>query len=107
MSTWIRLFDADEDLWLYFEEGTDGWPTRQVELRAVDLAPVTAASLLEVLELRDHADLVAMQQYEQRFGVLAEASLDGWRQWPGVQEISQPEFERVWSSARTALARAD
>jgi len=94
VATWFRLYDADEDLCLYFEAGADGWATRRVELRGVDLVPVAAANLLEVLELRDHDDLVSLQQYKQRFGVLAEASLDGWRQWPGAQEITQPEFER-------------
>ena len=104
MTTWFRTFDEDEDLWLYFEVGADGWAMRQVELRASDLGAVTAASLKEVLRLRDHADLATMQRYEQQFGVLAEGNLDGWQEQPRVEEITQGEFERVWCEARAVLA---
>lgn len=68
---------------------------RQVELRASDLGAVTAASLEEVPYLRDHADLAAMQRYEQRFGVLCEGSLDGWQKQPRVEEMTRGEFERA------------
>ena len=104
MTTWFRTYDEDADLWLYFEVGADGWAMRQVELRASDLGAVTAASLEEVLHLRDHADLAAMQRYEQEFGVLSEGSLDGWREQSGVEEVAQGEFERVWREARAVLA---
>jgi hypothetical protein len=97
------MYYEDEVLWLYFEAGADGWASRQVELRAGDLSPVTAASLDEVLHLRDHADLAAMQRYERQFGVLSEGSLEGWQEQPRAEEITQDEFERVWREARAEL----
>jgi hypothetical protein len=102
VTTWFRTYYEDEDLWLYFEAGVDGWAVRQVELRASDLSAVTAACLDEVLHLRDRADLAAMQRYEQQFGVLSEGSLDGWREQLRAEEMAQGEFERVWSRARAA-----
>ncbi len=104
VTTWFRTYYEDEDLWLYFEAGADGWAMRQVELRASDLGVVTAASLEEVLYLRDHADLAAMQRYEQQFGVLSEGSLEGWQDQPRAEQVEHGEFERVWSQARAALA---
>jgi hypothetical protein len=64
---------------------------------------VTAASLEEVLHLRDHADLAAMFRYERQYGVLAEGPLEGWQDQPKAAEISEEEFERLWSEARRAL----
>ena len=103
MTTWFRSFFEDEDVWQYFEEGDDGWARRQVDLRAEDASPLTAASLAEVLHLREHADLAAMQRYEHQFGVLAEAPLDGWRDDPRTEEITRAEFERIWAETRSAL----
>jgi hypothetical protein len=90
-------------MWQYFEQGADGWAARQVDIRGADTSAVTAASLDEVLDLRDHADLAAMRQYERRFGVLSETPLDGWRDAPRAQGITRAEFERVWAEARSAL----
>ncbi|UGQ14739.1 hypothetical protein LO772_14865 [Yinghuangia sp. ASG 101] len=103
MTTWFRTFYEDEELWLYFEADDEGWATRQVEVREADAQPVTAASLEEVLYLRDHADLAAMGRYERQFGVLAEGSLDGWQAQPRAAGISAEEFERLWARARQAL----
>lgn len=61
---------------------------------------MTAASLKEVLHLRDHADLAAMGRYERQYGVLAEAVLEGWQDQPLAAEISAEEFERLWVEAR-------
>ena len=72
MRIWFRTYYEDEDLWLYFEADGEGWAARQVEVRGKDSRAVTAASLEEVLHLRDHADLAAMSRYEQQYGVLAE-----------------------------------
>jgi hypothetical protein len=106
VATWFRTYVEDEDVWQYFEEGADCWASRQVEVRGADARPLTAASLDEVLHLRDHHDLVAMQRYERRFGVLSETTLDGWREAPGAQEITQAEFERLWIEARSVLSGA-
>jgi hypothetical protein len=103
VATWFRTYDDDEGLWLYFEAGEDGWALRQIEIRASDSAPVKAASLAEVLHLRDHADLAAMGRYERRYGVLAEGPLDGWQDEPGAQYLSIDEFEVLWAEARRAL----
>jgi hypothetical protein len=104
MATWFRTYFEGEDVWQYFEEGADGWASRQVDVRGADSRPLTAASLDEVLHLRDHADLAAMMRYERRFGVLSETVLDGWREAPGAQEITQAEFERLWIEARAVLS---
>lgn len=101
MNRWFRIYD--EDLWLYFEANGEGWAVRQVEVREADSVPVKAASLEEVLHLRDHGDLGAMNQYEQRYGVLAEGSLDGWQEQPHANEISAEEFDRLWAEARRTL----
>ena len=103
VATWFRTYSEDEDVWQYFEDGGDGWATRQVDLRGADGRPLTAASLDEVLRARDGGDRAAMGQYEQQFGVLAETVLDGWRAAPRAIEIMQVEFEQVWVRARAAL----
>ncbi|MET7639086.1 hypothetical protein [Streptomyces sp. NPDC005438] len=103
MRTWFRAYYQDEGLWLYFETDDEGWAARQVEVRERDSRPVTAASLAEVVDLRDHADLAAMGRYERRYGVLAEGPTDGWWDLPRTSEISEEEFERWWTRARQAL----
>ncbi|WP_432197655.1 hypothetical protein [Streptomyces sp. bgisy027] len=103
MTTWFRTYYEDEDLWLYFEADDEGWAARQIEVRGKDLRPVTAASLEEVLHLRDHADLAAMGRYERQYGVLAEGSLEGWQEQPQAAEISAKEFDGLWAEARRAL----
>jgi hypothetical protein len=103
MTTWFRTYYEDEDLWLYFEADDEGWAARQVEVRGQDSRPVTAASLEEVLHLRDHADLAAMFRYERQYGVLAEGPMDGWQDQPQAAEITAEEFERLWTEARRAL----
>ncbi|MFV5995856.1 hypothetical protein ACNPQM_26390 [Streptomyces sp. NPDC056231] len=103
MTTWFRSYYEDEDLWLYFEADDEGWAARQVEVRGADSRPVTAASLDEVLYLRDHAAVAAMGRYEERYGVLAEGNLDGWQDQPQAAEISAEEFEHLWAEARRTL----
>ena len=107
MATWFRTYYEDEDLWLYFEADDEGWAARQVEVREKDSQPVTAASLAEVLHLRDHADLAAMGRYERQYGVLAEGPMDGWQDQPQAAEISAEEFERLWVEARRTLDVSD
>ncbi|MEU6485903.1 hypothetical protein [Streptomyces sp. NPDC046887] len=104
MAIRFRTYHEDEDLWLYFEADDEGWAVRQVEVRGEDGRPVAAASLEEVLRVRDHGDLAAMCRYEKRYGVLAEAPVaDGWQGRPEAAEVSAEEFERLWAEARRAL----
>ncbi|MFC8450117.1 hypothetical protein [Kitasatospora sp. NPDC057223] len=103
MTSWFRTYYDDEDLWLYFEADDEGWAARQVEVRATDSRPVVAASLAEVLHLRDHADLAAMSRYERQYGVLAEGPMDGWQDQPQAVEVSAEDFEQLWAAARRAL----
>ncbi|MFH8595655.1 hypothetical protein [Streptomyces rimosus] len=106
--TRFRMYYEDEDLWLYFETDEEGWAARHIEIRGKDARPVTAASLDEVLHLRDHADVPAMLRYEHRYGVLAEGSLDGWQGHPHAAELTAEEFDHLWTEARRALeARAE
>ncbi|MEW2417496.1 hypothetical protein AB0953_27765 [Streptomyces sp. NPDC046866] len=46
-----------------------------------------------------------MVDYERKYGILAEGSLDGWQDTRSATEIPAAEFERIWASAREALAR--
>ncbi|MBB6119684.1 hypothetical protein [Nocardiopsis algeriensis] len=107
MKSWFRTYDEDEGLWRYFETDGEGWAVRQVEIREADSVPVTAASLKEVLRLRDHGGLGAMNRYERRYGVLAEGGLDGWQEQPQADGISAEEFDRLWDRARRALGPSD
>lgn len=103
MTLWFRTYYEDEDLWLYFEADDEGWAARQVEVQGKDSRAVTAASLEEVLHLRDWADLAAMGRYERQYGVLAEGPVDGWEDQPEAAKISAEEFERLRIEARRAL----
>jgi hypothetical protein len=100
---WFRTYHEEEDLWIFIEADAEGRAARQVEVRAPDSTPVTAASLAEVLSLRDRADLAAMRRYEHRYGILAEGPVDGWAGEPQAAEISAVEFEQVWGRARRIL----
>ncbi|GHH57780.1 hypothetical protein [Streptomyces candidus] len=106
MATWFRTYYEDEDLWLYIEVDDEGWAARQLSFGGQDSRPVRAASLEEVLHLRDDADLVAMFRYEQQYGVLAEGAMDCWQDQPQAAEISAEQFERLWAEARRALAES-
>ncbi|GAA3007175.1 hypothetical protein GCM10020229_18670 [Kitasatospora albolonga] len=103
MTTWFRTYYDDEDLWLYFEADDEGLAARQIEVRGEDSRPVVAASLAQVMHLRDHADLAAMGRYERQYGVLAEGPTEGWQDQPQAAEIAAEEFEKLWAEARRVL----
>lgn len=103
VTPWIRAYDDESDTWSYFELSDEGWALRQVDLQGPQRRPVTAASLAEVVEVRDHDDLAAMAAYERKYGVLAEGSLHGWQDAGGAAEITQYEFESTWAAARETL----
>ncbi|WP_405683704.1 hypothetical protein OG204_01060 [Streptomyces sp. NBC_01387] len=103
MTPWIRAYDDESDTWSYIELDDNGGALRQVDLQGPQRRPVAAASLTEVIEVRDHADLAAMTTYERTYGVLAEGSLYGWQDFDGPTEITEHEFESTWAAARETL----
>ncbi|MCX4553107.1 hypothetical protein [Streptomyces sp. NBC_01500] len=103
MTPWIRAYDDESDTWSYIELDDNGGALRQVDLQGPQRRPVAAASLTEVIEVRDHADLAAMTTYERTYGVLAEGSLHGWQDFDGPTEITEHEFESTWAAARETL----
>ncbi|MFF0087654.1 hypothetical protein ACFYR1_49735 [Streptomyces canus] len=47
-----------------------------------------------------------MGVYQHKYGILAEGSLDGWQETDCAAEITAPEFERIWASAREGITAA-
>jgi hypothetical protein len=103
MTRWIRYYWADYDTWSYIEFSDDGWALRHVELQGPQQRPVTAATLNEVLHVRDHGNIADMRAYERKYGVLADGDVRGWRKSDEVTEITKAEFEQAWAPARRAL----
>ncbi|AWK09874.1 hypothetical protein SSP531S_53010 [Streptomyces spongiicola] len=103
MATWIRTYDDESENRSYFELDDEEWALRHIDLQGLPRQPVTAASLAEVIEIRDRGDLAAMAAYERRYGVLAEGAVRGWRETDGAAEITRQEFESTWAAARETL----
>nr|WSX47937.1 hypothetical protein OG409_02620 [Streptomyces sp. NBC_00974] len=103
MTRWIRIHESEYGRWSYFELDDEGWARRQVGLRGSDHQPMVAATLTEVLRLRDRADFEALSAYQHQYGILAEGSFHGWGEAEGAAEISESTFEQVWRFARTQL----
>ncbi|MEV7432583.1 hypothetical protein [Streptomyces griseoviridis] len=103
MTLWIRAYDGESDVWSYFELDGEEWALRQVDLQGPQRQPVTAASLAEVIEIRDCGDLAVMAAYERQYGVLAEGALRGWQESDGAAEMTRQEFESTWATARETL----
>ena len=100
---WIRAYDGESDVWSYFELDGGEWALRQVDLQGPQRQPVTAASLAEVIEIRDCGDLAVMAAYERQYGVLADGALRGWQESDGAAEMTRQEFESTWAAARETL----
>ncbi|GGT22181.1 MULTISPECIES: hypothetical protein [Streptomyces] len=103
MTQWFRCYWDEEDMWFCFEVDSDGWVTRQVELRGPHEEPVAAASLAEwEAALADGT----LEAYESVFGATAEVPV---QEWDGhdPHDLGVDEFEAIWLAARTACrARA-
>lgn len=98
---WFRTYDDEDDVWVHYEADDGGRAVRQVDIRAADSRPVTAASLDELAPLC--GDMPVMGRYERQYGVLTEGLLDGWQDQPHAMEIPRAEFERLWAEARRTL----
>ncbi|MET8038472.1 hypothetical protein ABZT01_37200, partial [Streptomyces sp. NPDC005345] len=60
MTTWMRCYWDEEDVWFYFEVDVDGWVARQVELQG----PALREHLISV-----HADRGGMSVSVRQVGV--------------------------------------
>ncbi|RSN35453.1 hypothetical protein DL990_04400 [Amycolatopsis sp. WAC 01416] len=103
VTQWIRYFWADDDTVTFLEIDEDGWARRQVILQGELRLPVSAATLDEVMHLRDHGTLADMTAYEDRYGVLAEGDVRDWEDTDQVVEITRAEFDQAWVPARETL----
>ncbi|GAA3112566.1 hypothetical protein ACFQ0X_43270 [Streptomyces rectiviolaceus] len=99
MTTWVRCFWDEEDVWFYFEVDADGYVIRQVELLGPGSKALTAASLAEWQEARGDG---RSAEYESVYGLTAEPPISEW-EGHDPQSLSADEFENVWSTARGEL----
>ncbi|WP_372412051.1 hypothetical protein [Streptomyces luteireticuli] len=100
MTTWMRCYWDEEDVWFYFEVDSEGWVTRQVELRGPEGTPLTAASLEEWQRAQQAGCLAA---YAREYGLTAELPVSQWEGHEPVELTSQ-EFEETWDVARRQIA---
>ncbi|OSZ60290.1 hypothetical protein OQI_11705 [Streptomyces pharetrae CZA14] len=99
MTTWMRCYWDEEDVWFYFEVDAEGWVTRQIELQGPELTPITAASLDEWHLAQDAGRL---DEYDKRFGTTSELPVSDW-EGHVPEELSFDQFERVWDRARRQI----
>lgn len=95
----VRRFWAEEDIWFYFELDDEGWVTRHVELQGPARTPIAAASLSEWFT---ELDAGRIQQYQARFGVVAEKPITV-DEIDGYEAIPADVFQQLWQEARTYL----
>ncbi|MFE3635020.1 hypothetical protein [Streptomyces sp. NPDC059168] len=99
MTTWVRCFWDEEDVWFYFELDADGYVIRQVELQEPGNKALAAASSADWQEA--HRD-GRSAEYERLYGLTAEPPISEW-EGHDPQSLSPDEFEIVWSTARSEL----
>lgn len=99
MTTWIRCFWDEEDVWFYFELDADGYVIRQVELQEPGSKALAAASLAEWQEAQRDG---RSAEYESVYGLTAEPPISEW-EGHDPHSLSVDEFETVWSTARGEL----
>jgi len=104
MTTYVRWYYPDEDVWNYDELDDERWSTRHIEVGARDGTFLAAASLGEVLEARDSGGADAVMAYERRYGIVPHAPFptavaEG---EPSMEPIPAAKFDRLWQQARLA-----
>ncbi|MEW1721098.1 hypothetical protein [Streptomyces sp. NPDC093109] len=100
MTTWMRCYWDDEDIWFYFEVDAEGGVTRQIELQGPELVPIAAASLAEW----DHSYAAGTRsEYERRYGFTSELPVPEW-EGHDPEWLTADAFETVWRAARRDLA---
>ncbi|MFH9089878.1 hypothetical protein [Streptomyces sp. NPDC017673] len=99
MTSWMRCYWDEEDVWFYFELDAESWVIRQVELQGPELTPIAAASLLEWQQARDAGRLA---EYDSVLGGTAERSASEW-EGHDPQPLTCEEFEEVWDTARRQI----
>jgi hypothetical protein len=101
VSSYVRWYWPDDDLWNYDELGADRWATRHIEVRGTVI--VAAASLAEVLAARDTGSIDAVREYETRYGVVPEAPFPELSDDYPLEPVSAEEFEILWQTGRRTL----
>ncbi|MGY6027041.1 hypothetical protein [Streptomyces spinosirectus] len=101
MTRWFRSYGAEEETWLYFGVGADGWVTRQVELHGPLEQPVAAASSAEWTPAQQDGSLAV---YEAMFGATTDVPVHGWDAHE-PHAVTAGQFKAVWGTAR-AICRA-
>lgn len=100
VTTWMRCYWDEEDVWFYFEVHADGWVARQVELQGPALTPIAAASLAEWQQAHEAGRL---DEYDSRFGITAELPVSEWERHD-PERLTSEEFEEIWQAARRQIA---
>ncbi|MFJ4277578.1 hypothetical protein [Streptomyces massasporeus] len=96
MTSWMRCYWDEEDVWFYFEVDAEGWVTRQIELRGPGSTPTAAASLAEWQQAQQAGRL---DEYDNRFGITAELPVSEWEDHD-AEELAYDQFEGLWDRAR-------
>lgn len=99
VTTWMRCYWAEEDIWFYCEVDTEGWVTRQIELQGPDLTPIAAASLAEWQQAYAAGRLA---EYDNRFGLTAELPVSEW-EGHEPEQLTFEQFEEIWDSSRRQI----
>lgn len=100
VTTWMRCYWDEEDVWFYFEVDVDGWVARQVELQGPALRPIAAACLAEWQQAHGSGRL---DEYDSRFGITAEQPVSEW-EGHEPEQLTCEEFEEIWQAARRQIA---
>lgn len=99
VTTWMRCYWGEEDIWYYVEVDAKSWVTRQIELQGPELTPIAAASLDEWQEAQAAGRLA---EYENRFGLTADLPVSEW-EGHDPEQLTFEGFEEVWDSARRQI----